>query len=316
MQRSAWRRSATATGIAAFVAAGLLSTAPSPRQSSAEDIVEATAEKETSQVAADGVAQTAEGAASGGLGVAPGEGPRRPAEPSQQWQVPEGPKPAWMELGEQRATEYTLDYIAFRKKLREKISVSYEGQPFRSVMKDLSKRLNIPVVLDEIAMAAGISGPDDPVTVEPIEVSVGKALDLILEPLELRYEWDDGTLVITTFDENPYRDTRYYDLSYVLPNDAATAELVELIQRYVNGDWDTGEDDLTIFGSILVVRAPEKGHQAIEALLARIAQMPREHFDCEWTKPREHSGGSFCGESEGTQPKAPAASGDAYGAAY
>ena len=238
-----------------------------------------------------GGAQQSPAQAAYGAAAKASPGPAEKSDAESQWRIPEGAMPDWLAAGRTQVEAFDAEYKQFREALQREFSPEYNGQPLRSVMSDISDQFQMPIVLDDKAMEQGISGPDDPVTLTGIgEIPLDTALRLILEPLELTHAWKDSVVFITTPDElSNYNLLRYYELSYVLPNDAPTAELIALIQMVIPAGWDSGEARITAFGSLLVVDAPEKTHRAVETVLARIGQMPRENFDREWLKlPMPH----------------------------
>ena len=73
-------------------------------------------------------------------------------------------------------------------------------------------------------------------------------------------------------------------MSTILPDNSLSGEIVELIEEMVASDsWTVvgGVSKLRMFGSVLVVNAPEETHLAIAELLRAIANQPKSNM-----KPR------------------------------
>ena len=104
-----------------------------------------------------------------------------------------------------------------------------------------------------------------------------------MRPLQLTYIVGNEVMTITS-KKTAANITKHYDLSTIFPDNILSGEIVELIEEMVASDsWAVvgGVSNLRMFGSILVVNAPEETHLAIAELLRAIANQPKSNM-----KPR------------------------------
>ncbi|MFO0942686.1 MAG: hypothetical protein U0930_18265 [Pirellulales bacterium] len=97
-----------------------------------------------------------------------------------------------------------------------------------------------------------------------------------LEPYKLTYLVHESYVEITTMEFatlNPV--ARYYNLSFVLPDNKLQVDVIQAIESSVDPDcWANAGGDSTIFsiGPVLVVRTIEVNHLEVEQLLSQLSQ--------------------------------------------
>lgn len=193
-----------------------------------------------------------------------------------EWMRPQdetGAEPTWL-------TNVRDALVAVEKNravLSQKVSVDFNSIPLQNVVSWLSDECGIQFELNQTQIElGGLADVDTQVTLKA-EASVREILRRILDQHELTYIVQESTIEVTTKDhagESPR--TRYYDLSYVLPNSSNTHLLVSAIQQTVAPlNWDVagGQSTIAIVGSMMVVAAPDTAHHEIEAFLHGISKM-------------------------------------------
>jgi hypothetical protein len=75
------------------------------------------------------------------------------------------------------------------------------GLPFSQVIKRFAAELDIPIIIDDRALADASIQTEEPVTLDVPSISFRSVLKLILNPLELTYVIEDEVMKITTKDE-------------------------------------------------------------------------------------------------------------------
>lgn len=196
---------------------------------------------------------------------------------------PEGPMPNWMTSGGTMAEEEDKAREGLRRNLRKLVKVDFTNVTLRNVLDTLRSDTNIPFLVDEAAIAeSGTVTLEDPINLLLMpEISLQRALKIILEPLELAYVIEPEHIKITTKDNSKNRSLRTYDLAYLLSSNEKSQELVQLIRTMVPSNWDLngGEDTLQVFGSMLLVSCPEETHLGIEGLLFSLSKMTKGNID-------------------------------------
>lgn len=198
------------------------------------------------------------------------------------WEAPKNGQPAWLQRSVEDELSIKMEQ-AIRDRLNQRLDVSFTAQPLSAVMKFFSRELQIPILIDEKAFEEENITPDEPITFNLDNARAVNAIELILRPLQLTYEVGNEVMMITS-KQVKANITRYYDLSSILPDNRLSGEIVELIQEMVASDsWAIvgGVSKLRMFGSILVVNAPDETHLAIAELLRAIANQPKSNM-----KPR------------------------------
>lgn len=226
----------------------------------------------------------------GGMGGMPG-GVNAPKELVIKWEKPTAPVPSWLEGGAD-AKEREDD---IRRTLKERMEVDFNGTPLSGVMAFISKTMGIPIFIDDKALEDENFTPDEPITLERKDAKVRDVLMQVLEPLQLTYLIEREAIFITS-KKTSANQIRYYDLSYLFPDNGLTSELMTSIEMMVSPDqWQNagGTSSMVTVGSMLVISAPEETQLAIEVMLREIAKQtpanlkPRVFLDRPASKPAE-----------------------------
>lgn len=198
------------------------------------------------------------------------------------WEAPKNGQPAWLQRSVEDELSIKMEQ-AIRDRLNQRLDVSFTAQPLSAVMNFFSQELKIPILIDDKALEDENITPDEPITLKLDNARAINALELILRPLQLTYIVGNEVMTITS-KRTAANITRHFDLSSILPDNNLSGEIVELIEEMVASDeWQVsgGVSKLRMFGSILVVNAPEETHLAIAELLRAIANQPKSNL-----KPR------------------------------
>ena len=198
------------------------------------------------------------------------------------WEAPKNGQPAWLQRSVEDELSIKMEQ-AIRDRLNQRLDVSFTAQPLSAVMNFFSQELKIPILIDDKALEDENVTQDEPITFKLDNARAINALELILRPLQLTYEVGNEVMMITS-KQLEANITRYYDLSTILPDNRLSGEIVELIQEMVASDsWAIvgGVSKLRMFGSVLVVNAPEETQFEIAELIRAIANQPKSNM-----KPR------------------------------
>ncbi len=215
----------------------------------------------------------------------------QPKELVIKWDKPTAPVPPWLE-GDADAKERE-DNI--RRALKDRMDIVLNGMPISGAMNEISKKMGIPIFLDDKAMEDENITPDEPITLARKEAKVRDILMQILEPLQLTYLIEREAIFITS-KKISANQIRYYDLSFIFPDNGLTSELMTSIEMMVAPDqWMNagGTSSMVTVGSMLVISAPEETQLAIEVLLREIGKQtpanlkPRVFLDRPASKPAE-----------------------------
>ncbi len=214
------------------------------------------------------------GGSSGGLGSAGNGGNPQGNQPSKEtvlkWEKPTAPSPPWLDpKPETNQTEARI-----RRSLNERGEVNFNGTPLGGVVKTLKAQYDIPIIIDEKSLEEASITLDEPITIELPPTSFRGALSLILRPLGLTYVIDKECMIITT-DQSEWGQIRYYDVSYLLPDNGLTNELISTIETMISPRaWQPNGGGYSIksIGSMLVVKADEETHFEIERMLRALSQ--------------------------------------------
>ncbi len=207
----------------------------------------------------------------------PSGGPAPTVQPPKdlviKWEKPTAPAPSWLNAKEADTNE-TEDDI--REALNQRGEVNFNGTPLSGVMKYFREAFGIPIVIDEKELEDENITPDEPITLELPATSFRNSLSLILSPLGLTYVIDKECLIITN-KKARWEAVRYYDLSYVLPDNGLVTELISTIEAVISPDqWQSrgGSYCINSVGSMLVVKADEETNFAIERMLRKVKTLP------------------------------------------
>ena len=207
------------------------------------------------------------------------------------WEKPTAPVPPWLEGGAD-AKEREDD---IRRVLKSRMEIDFNATPLSGVMAFISKTMGIPVFIDDKALEDENITPDEPITIARKDAKVRDVLMQILEPLQLTYAIEREAIFITS-NKTSANQVRYYDLSYLFPDNGLTSELMTSIEMMVSPDqWMNagGTSSMVTVGSMLVISAPEETHLAIEVMLREIGKQtpanlkPRVFLDRPTSKPAE-----------------------------
>jgi hypothetical protein len=194
---------------------------------------------------------------------------------------PSGPLPNWMVDGGTLAQEQNEAREQIRKLMRNKVRPDFHNTPLRVVLESFATSADLPILVDTDVLEGSGLNIDDPVSLQGLgEVSLQRALQLVLDPKELCYIVEPEHIQITTKDNGVAGILRTYDLAFLLPNNQRLEEIIFLIQSTTPARWDVdgGEDSLQHFGSMLIARCPEEVHLKIEGLLFEISKMNKDNL--------------------------------------
>ncbi len=221
------------------------------------------------------------------------------------WQKPSTPAPDWLDS----KADANQREEKIRSTLNDRMDIELVAAPIHTVMAFISTKMEIPIILDEKALEDESITTDEPITIKREGTKVRDVLMQILDPLQLTYKIDLEAVMITS--RKSYANkVRFYDLSYIFPDNSLIRELVTAIESMVApSDWQSagGNSSLTTVGCMLLINAPEETHLATEHLLRAISKQapanlkPRVFLDRTINKPadnekpgekREASGGA------------------------
>ncbi|MDZ4853007.1 MAG: RNA polymerase sigma factor [Pirellulaceae bacterium] len=212
--------------------------------------------------------------------------------------MPTGPAPNWMTDGGTLAQEEAQLRERVRSAIRKKVKPDFNNTPLRSVLETFALELNLAILIDTVALELdGTASPEDPVTLQGVpEMSLQRALHLILDPKELTILVEPDYVMVTTKSSGSGNTLRYYDLAHFLPNIEKVPEIIRLIETMIQADWVTtgGECVIQCFGSVLVVSCPEYAHRDIEGLLYELSKMDPANL-----KAVSNNGIGFGGQQSG-----------------
>jgi RNA polymerase sigma factor (sigma-70 family) len=201
---------------------------------------------------------------------------KKAAQPVVVWTQPTD-LPAWLKGGSSEDSKTEMIREALREVVEE---VSFNEMPLAGVVAALGKKLDFDLKLDEKSLEEEGLTPDEPITLELKSMSLRNALYHILEPLHLAHEIDHDVLVVRS-QSTIKGQVRTYDLSVILPDNSTAEQLMQIIERSIEPDsWDAagGNSTCDVFGSLLVVRAPDSIHEQIEELLRLLSKQSKEHI--------------------------------------
>ncbi len=236
------------------------------------------------------LAQGMMGMGGGGMGGMQ-SGVNAPKELVIKWEKPTAPVPPWLEGGSD-PKERENDV---RRSLKDRMDIELNGTPISGAMSVISKKMGIPIFLDDKALEDENITPDEPITIARKDAKVRDVLMQILDPLQLTYVIEYEVIRITS-KKTSANQVRYYDLSFIFPDNGLTSELMTSIEMMVAPDqWMNagGTSSMVTVGSMLVISAPEETQLAIEVLLREIGKQtpanlkPRVFLDKPASKPAE-----------------------------
>jgi hypothetical protein len=197
-----------------------------------------------------------------------------------QWEKPIGQPPRWLvEKDDTTVTDKIHDV------LDERFDVDFDAMELKTIMKLIAGKFKISVAMNEMALEEENISPDEPVTFEGTGVKVRNLLNHILTPLQLTYVVENEILIITSR-KTSANVIRFYDLSFVFPDNGLTSDLINAIEMAVTpNDWIVagGSSGMRTVGSMLVVTAPQDTHLKIEQFLRSVGkQNPANMKSASW----------------------------------
>lgn len=172
-----------------------------------------------------------------------------------------------------------------REALQQTTEIAFNDTQLGDVVEFLEKRHEINIELDTEALAADGKGSETPITKSLRDVTLGKALRLILDGQGLTYLIKNDVLLITTKAAASQPEnlmTRLYQVHdlVVAPNDPTASQpdfdsLIELLTTCVQThDWADNGGTIGIIKPFhgpgvlaIIIRHDDRGHEEIEQLL-------------------------------------------------
>jgi hypothetical protein len=190
----------------------------------------------------------------------------------QNWEKPTAPIPDWLAIG--TGEEPNEREVAIRRAFDKRIDVDFNRTPLSDVLHSIGDKLNIHVIIDDKGLDEEALTPDEPVTIARKDARVIDILRQVLRPLNLTVKVDLEAFVVTN-KKNSANEIRFYDLSYILPDNGVTIDLIKAIETMIEPEtWLSagGTSSITTVGSMLIVNAPQDNQEGIENLLRSISK--------------------------------------------
>ena len=237
---------------------------------------------ETSSNQPDVLAQMG-GMGMGGMGGGMGGGPVVYLASSANWPAPkllvpyewskaDAEVPGWLD-GAADAEAHEREAV-IRRALDKRIDLSLGKTPLNLFFQTLSEQLGIAILIDEIGLEDETIKPEDPVTADRTDTRARDIIRQVLEPLNLTTVVKGEALVVTN-KRISANIIRYYDLSFILPNNTVTNDLIHAIEALITPEtWVNagGTSMMSMVGSVLVVRANEETQEELATFLREIAK--------------------------------------------
>jgi hypothetical protein len=190
----------------------------------------------------------------------------------QNWEKPTAPVPDWLAIGS--GVEPNEREEAIRRAFDQRIDVDFNRTPLSDVLHSIGEKLSIPVIIDAKGLEEENLTPEEPITIDRKDARVRDILRQVLQPLYLTVKVDLEAFVVTN-KKNSANEIRFYDLSYILPDNGVTIELIKAIETTIEPDmWASagGTSTISTVGSVLIVNAPQDTQDGIENLLRGIGR--------------------------------------------
>ena len=163
---------------------------------------------------------------------------------------------------------------AIRRRLDKRIDLSLGKTPLSSFFQTLSDELGIAILIDEKGLEEETITPEDPVMAVRTDTRARDIIRQVLEPLNLTTVVKGEALLVTNkkYSSNIHR---YYDLSFIFPNNTVTNDLIQAIEMSITPDtWLNagGISTMSMVGSVLVVHANEETQEELATFLREIAK--------------------------------------------
>ncbi len=159
-----------------------------------------------------------------------------------------------------------------RAALRTETSLRFPDTPLNEALRVLSEAMNVPIIIDRVALEGLGLTSDTPITISLEDVSMRSMLQLMLRDLELTYMIKDEVILITTVEfaeKNPTLKT------YILPAELSdrSEKILEALTSNVKPDiWkdEGGSSTASAIDNVLVVSTTETVHDEVETFLRKI----------------------------------------------
>jgi len=163
-------------------------------------------------------------------------------------------------------------------RLEMPVEVSFDDVPLRTAVENLCTQANIDVAWDEPALVeAGFSSEETVAFSTSQKISLGKALELVLEPCYLTYELQgERQLLITSRQKwNERVVSTTYDVQDLTINSRNATRLPDIVRKNISSDsWQTSAPTATGYLALtndqLQVTQPRNVQQQVAALLAHL----------------------------------------------
>jgi hypothetical protein len=189
-----------------------------------------------------------------------------------EWSKADAEVPGWLDgAADAEANEREA---VIRRALDKRIDLSLGKTPLNLFFQTLSEQLGIAILIDEKGLEDETIKPEDPVTVDRTDTRARDIIRQVLEPLNLTTVVKGEALVVTNKRVSA-NIIRYYDLSFILPNNTVTNDLIHAIEALITPEtWVNagGTSMMSMVGSVLVVRANEETQEELATFLREIAK--------------------------------------------
>jgi hypothetical protein len=189
-----------------------------------------------------------------------------------EWSKADAEVPGWLD-GAADAEAHEREAV-IRRALDKRIDLSLGKTPLNLFFQTLSEQLGIAILIDEIGLEDETIKPEDPVTADRTDTRARDIIRQVLEPLNLTTVVKGEALVVTN-KRISANIIRYYDLSFILPNNTVTNDLIHAIEALITPEtWVNagGTSMMSMVGSVLVVRANEETQEELATFLREIAK--------------------------------------------
>ena len=189
-----------------------------------------------------------------------------------EWSKANSEVPGWLDgAADAEANEREA---VIRRALDKRIDVSFGNTPLSSFFQTLSDQLGIAILIDAKGLEDETITPEDPVSADRTDTRARDIIRQVLEPLNLTTVVKGEALLVTN-KKYSSNINRYYDLSFIFPNNTVTNDLIQAIETSITPDtWLNagGTSTISMVGSVLVVRANEETQEELANLLRGIAK--------------------------------------------
>jgi hypothetical protein len=189
-----------------------------------------------------------------------------------EWSKADAEVPGWLDGAADAEANERESVI--RRALDKRIDLSLGKTPLNSFFQTLSEQLGIAILIDEKGLEDETIKPEDPVTADRTDTRARDIIRQVLEPLNLTTVVKGEALLVTN-KKISANIIRYYDLSFILPNNTVTNDLIHAIEALITPEtWVNagGTSMMSMVGSVLVVRANEETQEELATFLRQIAK--------------------------------------------